>query len=79
MIPRCFNCSHGVLYPDGGLRCDLDNHLAVNPCAQHTFGKVKIYEIKPEQVRITKQKAKPIKAVKSVKGKKIPTPQRRLL
>lgn len=79
----CFNCSSSVLYPDGCLRCKLNNHLAVEPCAQYNLGSPEIYKIELEEPETVKQKVKPkkVKQVKSVaKAKKKSKPaQKRLL
>lgn len=80
---KCFNCSSSVLFPDGRLRCKLDNHLAVEPCVQHNPGSPEIYRIKFEKPEIVKHKvkaepkskiAKPI-----IKKVKKPSLQRKLL
>lgn len=79
--PKCFNCSNVMLFPDGALRCELTNLLAIDTCAQYNFGKPRVYKVKLEKSGAVRQKKeKPIKAVKPIKSReKKPSLQARLM
>lgn len=76
---RCHNCSDASLFPDGGLRCNYTNLLAVEPCIRHNYGNPKIYTIEElkklnqaEMSKAIKQKVQKVKrpVVKSTRKTK---------